>query len=201
MFPSDLKYHLFIFYIYIHTYIGGYIVMYRFLFSVYWFACLHLCAVLTFFFFSIFCYFLGWIPLLLFFLFFFSNVCWLFVFKKYIYLFGCFGSSLHYVRIFHSSTQTLVAARRLSCSTTCGILVPWPGLELVSPALQSEFLTTRPPEKSLLEYSCIFNPPNKCYNFLNSSGTCLYWVYKLTWGESFALERKKKAKYLQIKQG
>ena len=30
-----------------------------------------------------------------------------------------------------------------------GILVPQPGIEPTSPALQSEFLTTRPPGKSL----------------------------------------------------
>ena len=39
---------------------------------------------------------------------------------------------------------------RLSCPAACGILVPWPGIEPTSPALQSRFLTTGPPGKSPL---------------------------------------------------
>ena len=35
--------------------------------------------------------------------------------------------------------------------TVCGILVPQPGIEPMSPALESRFLTTGPPEKSLEE--------------------------------------------------
>ena len=30
----------------------------------------------------------------------------------------------------------------------CGILAPWPGIELVPPVLESEVLTTGPPGKS-----------------------------------------------------
>ena len=65
--------------------------------------------------------------------------------------------------IFHWSAQTLCSGTRapecagsvvvtggLSCSTACGILVPWPGIEPSSPALQSWFLTTGPPGKSLV---------------------------------------------------
>ena len=37
----------------------------------------------------------------------------------------------------------------LSCVAACGILVPWPVIEPVSPALEGRFLTTEPPEKSL----------------------------------------------------
>ena len=44
-------------------------------------------------------------------------------------------------------------ALRFSCSAACGILVPQPGIELLSPALQGEFLTTGSPGKSL--YSSI----------------------------------------------
>ena len=43
---------------------------------------------------------------------------------------------------------SLVLARRLSCPTACGILVPRPGIEPVSPALEDRFLTTGPPGKS-----------------------------------------------------
>ena len=35
------------------------------------------------------------------------------------------------------------------CSAACGILVPEPGIEPMSPALASGFLTTGPPGKSL----------------------------------------------------
>ena len=34
----------------------------------------------------------------------------------------------------------------------CGILVPQPGIEPVTPALQGGFLTTGPPEKFLAYY-------------------------------------------------
>ena len=37
---------------------------------------------------------------------------------------------------------------RLSCREAYGVLVPPPGIELVSPALDGGFLTTRPPGKS-----------------------------------------------------
>ena len=47
------------------------------------------------------------------------------------------------------SVEKIVAVHRvsscvtwLSCSVACGVLVPWPGTELTSPALQGKFLTT-----------------------------------------------------------
>ena len=43
---------------------------------------------------------------------------------------------------------SLVAAHRLSCPTACRILVPCPGIEPMSPALEGRFLTTGPPGKS-----------------------------------------------------
>ena len=39
--------------------------------------------------------------------------------------------------------------RGLSCPAACGILVPQPGIELASPALQDQFLTNGPLGKSL----------------------------------------------------
>ena len=45
-------------------------------------------------------------------------------------------------------TGSVVAARGLSCHGACGLLVPQPGIELASPALEGGFLTTRPPAKS-----------------------------------------------------
>ena len=49
---------------------------------------------------------------------------------------------------------SLVVARGLSCPVACGILVSRPGIKLVSPALQDQFLTTGPPGKS--PRACIF---------------------------------------------
>ena len=45
---------------------------------------------------------------------------------------------------------SLVAAHELILSKACGILVPSPRTEPMSPALQSGFLTTEPPVKSLV---------------------------------------------------
>ena len=42
----------------------------------------------------------------------------------------------------------LVVTRCLSCSKPCGILVPQPGIQSMSPALQTRFLTTGSPGKS-----------------------------------------------------
>ena len=43
---------------------------------------------------------------------------------------------------------SVVIAHRLSCSVACGILVPWPGIEPMSFALQGRFLTTGSSGKS-----------------------------------------------------
>ena len=62
---------------------------------------------------------------------------------------GCIGSQLHHAGSFivvHRSSSYM--ACRLSCSMACGILVPQPGIEPASPALQSRFLTTGLPGKS-----------------------------------------------------
>ena len=47
---------------------------------------------------------------------------------------------------------SIVAAHRLSCSVARGILVPHPGIEPMSHALQGRFLTTGPPGKSLFSF-------------------------------------------------
>ena len=89
-------------------------------------------------------------------------VCFCFVFLKYLFI------QLHQVLvaacgIFHCGTRapedagSVVAARRLSCPTACGILVPRPGIEPVSPALEGGFLPTGPPGKSLyVFFMCFF---------------------------------------------
>ena len=45
---------------------------------------------------------------------------------------------------------SVVVAHRLSCPGACGILVPRPGIEPASPALEGGFFTTGPPGKSPL---------------------------------------------------
>ena len=47
-------------------------------------------------------------------------------------------------------TDSLVERHRLSCSTACGILVPWLGVEPTFPAFQVRFLTTGPPPGEIL---------------------------------------------------
>ena len=64
--------------------------------------------------------------------------------KILIYLFGCIGFYL-------SMWASLVAVHGLlsSCPKTCEILVPWPGIEPVSPALEDRVLTPGPAGKPL----------------------------------------------------
>ena len=80
------------------------------------------------------------------------------IFKKNsVYLFGCagsslrhVGSSLHHMDLSLQFVASLAVVNRLSYSYTCGILVPQPGIEPVSPAFQGGFLSTGPPGKSLI---------------------------------------------------
>ena len=58
---------------------------------------------------------------------------------------------------------SLVVALGLSCPVACGILVPQPGIEPESPALEGGFLTTRPPGKSIV----------KVFNDLFANRACL----------------------------
>ena len=59
----------------------------------------------------------------------------------------CAGFFLVVVR-WLQSVGSVVVAHGLSCSAACGILVPWPGIETASPALESGFFTTGLPGKS-----------------------------------------------------
>ena len=75
------------------------------------------------------------------------------VFFFYIYFFGCTGSqheesSVHHAGFFVAAHGFSVV-HRLGRSRARGILVPPPGIEPSSPALQGGFLTTGPPGKSL----------------------------------------------------
>ena len=58
--------------------------------------------------------------------------------------------------------NSVVEVRGLSCSGACGIFVPWPGIEPVSPALAGGFLTTGPPGKSLARYSYLLRTVALC---------------------------------------
>ena len=103
-----------------------------------------------------------------FFFFFFFNI----------YLFGCIGSQLQHVgsfigvhRLSSCRAQApehrgfIVVACGLSCSKACGILVPRLGIEPVSPALRSRFLTTGPPG----------SPPARETCFNSSASVVLHW--------------------------
>ena len=50
--------------------------------------------------------------------------------------------------------QTFVVMHGLSCPMACEILVPWPKIEPMSPALEGKFLSTGPPRKSLGKEFC-----------------------------------------------
>ena len=64
-------------------------------------------------------------------------------------LFGTTRSEWHQAEpSFHYAGFFLAATLRLSCLTTCGILVSCPGIEPMSPALEGEFLTPGPRGKS-----------------------------------------------------
>ena len=83
----------------------------------------------------------------------------LFLKKNFFYI---FSDLLHWVlvlsyesfvaahRFSSCDASSVVVTRGISCSSTCGILVPQPGIKPVSPALQGRFLTTGPPGKSLI---------------------------------------------------
>ena len=63
--------------------------------------------------------------------------------------FSCWGAQiLGHVGFSSCSMGSEVVVHGLSCSVACGILVPRPGTELMSPVLAGIFLTTGPPGKS-----------------------------------------------------
>ena len=58
-----------------------------------------------------------------------------------------FFSFLSVLCLHCGARDSLVEALRLSCAAPCGILVPWPGIELTSPELQDRVLTAEPQGK------------------------------------------------------
>ena len=75
-------------------------------------------------------------------------------FEFFIYLFGVSGLSCSMQNprciiqnLLLSYTDSLIVAHGLSCSEASGILVPGPGIEPLSLALQVRLLTTGPPAK------------------------------------------------------
>ena len=62
---------------------------------------------------------------------------------------GCMGSVVCGTRVLSlRRTSSVAVVRGLSCPTACRILVPRPGMEPTSPALEGGFFTTGPPGKS-----------------------------------------------------
>ena len=66
---------------------------------------------------------------------------------------------------------SVVVAGGLRCPKACGILVSWPGMEPMSPALEGGFLTTEPPGKVSQK---IFM--ESMYSFLASGSVCSLWA-------------------------
>ena len=79
----------------------------------------------------------------------------------------CSGFSLQWHGL-QGARASGVVPRRLGCSVPCGIFVPWPGIEPVSPVLAGGFPTSGPPEKSHLSFLCRHNPYG---NFTSQSVT------------------------------
>ena len=65
-------------------------------------------------------------------------------------------------------TSLVVAAHGLSCLMACGILVSWPGIKNISPALESRFLTTGPPA---MYHNCWFGYHICVWMYLHSTFT------------------------------
>ena len=66
------------------------------------------------------------------------------------YSFGCVSSCGVWAP---EQAGSVVVAHGLSCPMACGILVPQPGMEPMSPTLEGKILTTRPPGRSLKKSS------------------------------------------------
>ena len=72
-----------------------------------------------------------------------------------------FSSLLFFFFKFIWLHQILVVACRLSCPVVCGILVPWPGIEPASPAVEGVLLETGSPGmplSSFLMSVCVLSP-------------------------------------------
>ena len=87
-----------------------------------------------------------------------SLCCWMWGLHYITQIFCCGHSdSVVAVRGLSICKALVVVVHRLHCSVAWGILVPWPEIELASPALQGRFLTSGPPGKSLIHvvvHSC-----------------------------------------------
>ena len=81
-----------------------------------------------------------------------SNPCVYFLFIYYFWLCWVFTAA-HKLSLIVASgllieVASLIAAHRFNCAKACGILVPSPGIKLVSPASTGGFVTTGPSGKS-----------------------------------------------------
>ena len=103
---------------------------------------------------------------------------YLFIWLRWVLVASC-GSWVHRLDLWCRHMGTVVAASWLSCSSACGILVPQPGIEPVSPALQGGFLTTGPSGKSWgnLNLACVLRN-SFAVNTTTSSSTdsCGAWL-------------------------
>jgi len=146
------------------------------------------------------------------FFFFFFNfwLCWVFfgahglllVAVQGLLLLGSTGCRVHGLSSC-SMWASLVVAHRFNCPIAWGILVPQPGIEPLSPALEGGFLTTGPPGKFLAStsyitpcarhcsvtstHSCSVTPASQGFEGSNyTSKTCLQ--LKLGYNLGFPIE-------------
>ena len=77
------------------------------------------------------------------------GVCWLSFFVCLFYYYLVVSGLSCGTRIFVAARGLFLVARRLICPAAFGILVPPPGIQPASPALEAGFFTTGPPAKSL----------------------------------------------------
>ena len=70
---------------------------------------------------------------------------------------------------------SVVVVGGLSCPLACGILVPWPGIKPVSPALEGRFLTAGPPGKNPRSIEIIQTETERVTRFKNWTNISNLW--------------------------
>ena len=87
----------------------------------------------------------------------FCFICrdWLVSFLPFFFHFVCTEPSLQ-------PAGSVVEAHGFSCPVACEILVPPPGIKLVSPALEGRFLTAGSPGMSRLQLLILTSPSSQC---------------------------------------
>ena len=104
-------------------------------------------------------------------------LCWVFIVVWGLLRLQCTG--LSYCRTWALDCRgSLIVAHRLSCPAACGILVPWLGIELTSPALEGEFFWLFFQLKKLIYFNWRIITLQYCGSFCHT----LTWIgHRYTW--------------------